>query len=243
MSGRAVACAVAFFFCSGNAVAGDPPLKPGRDPGGVAVAVLMDGFDYRIRDVADVLARDGEGVAIAWDSIDQDALPFRADGKGADAVRAAAALGGVRVIAVRVDPRQPVTVIQGIAFATSTPARIVVADVGDDEPAALGVSVAAAKNFKDHVFVVSLARPELPPGAKGVDNFVLVPRGASGSSAAEAVARVLGCGRGDLGSGEGAQRGREFRERLALSESSARPPGADAASCDDKRGPETGQQK
>ncbi|WP_439543167.1 hypothetical protein [Hyphomicrobium sp.] len=243
MTGRAVAWGMAFFFCSGNAMAGDPPLKPGRDPGGVAVAVLADGFDYRLRDVADVLARDGEGVAIAWDSVDQDALPFRADGKGADAVRAAAALGGVRVIATRVDLRQPVTVIQGIAFAASTPARIVTADVGDDEQAALGVLVAAAKNFTDHVFVVSLARTELPPGAKGVDNFVLVPRGASGSPAAEAVARVLGCGRGELGGGDGAQRGREFRKRLGQWESLARQPGADAASCDHKRGPDAGQQK
>jgi hypothetical protein len=74
--------------CSGSALADDPPLKPGRDPGGVAVAVLADGFDYRLPDVAHVLARDGEGVAIAWDSVGRDPLPFLAEGKGANAARA-----------------------------------------------------------------------------------------------------------------------------------------------------------
>ncbi len=95
--------------------------------------------------------------------------------------------------------------IQGIAFAASTPARIVIADVKDDELTALGVLVAAAKNFADHVFVVSVAREDLAPGAKDVDNLVLVTRGPSSAAAADAVARVLGCGRGDLVGGDGAE--------------------------------------
>lgn len=242
MSGRAVVWVMAFFFCSGNAMAGDPPLKPGRDPGGVAVAVLADGFDYRLRDIADVVARDGEGVAIAWDSVDRDPLPFLADGKGTQAVRAATALGGVRVIAIRVDARDAASVGQGIAFAASTPARFVVADLSDNE-SAFGVAVAAAKKFTDVVFVASGAMDTVIPEAKDLANLVLVARSGSDVAAADAVARVLGCGHGELGGGDGAQRGSEFRERLAQWESLARQRGADAASCDHKRGPEAGQQK
>ena len=231
-----LACA-GVLVCGAKALAGDPRLKPGRDPGGVAVAVLADGFDYRLPEVAGVLARDGEGVAIAWDSIGRDPLPFLADGKGANAARAVTALGGVRVIAIRVDARDPASVGQGIAFAANTPARIVVVDLSDHELAAVGVLEAAAKKFTDLVFVASPARDAVGPDADGPQNLVRVARGASAVAAADAVAAVLGCGRGALAGGDGAQRGADFRKRFGWE---AKP---DAASCDPKRGSESGQQK
>jgi len=250
MRGSCAAWAVAFLVgsgsalvCSGSALADDPPLKPGRDPGGVAVAVLADGFDYRQPDVAHVLARDGEGVAIAWDSVGRDPLPFLAEGIGTQAARTAAAHGGVRVIAIRVDARDPASVGQGIAFAAGTPARIVVADLSDNELAAVGVLEAAANKFRNLVFVASPARDAAASQADDLANLVLVARGVSPVSAADAVATVLGCGRGDLVGGDGAQRGAEFRERLAQWEGLGQPRGADAGSCNPKPDPEAGQQK
>jgi hypothetical protein len=239
---RAWAVAALVFSCcalagSGSASADDPLLKPGRDPGGVAVAVLADGFDYRQPDIAEVLARDGEGVAIAWDSVDRDALPFLAEGKGASAARALAARGGgVRVIAIRVDARDPASVGQGIAFAVSTPAKIVVFDLPDDALAAVAVLDAAARKFPDFLFVVSPERTASGPHAEDPPNLVRVARGASAVAAAGAVSNVLGCGRGDLVGGDGAQRAAEFRERFA------RRSAARDAPCDPKRGSESGQQ-
>src|SRR5215467_9057175 len=51
-----------------------PPVPPGRDPGGVAVALI--GIDYTLPAVARRLARDGEGELIGWDLQDQDRKPF-----------------------------------------------------------------------------------------------------------------------------------------------------------------------
>jgi hypothetical protein len=39
-----------------------PPLPPGRDPGGQAVALISTGIDYTRLDIAARLARDGEGA-------------------------------------------------------------------------------------------------------------------------------------------------------------------------------------
>lgn len=54
---------IALALGSANAFPGaagdDPRLAPGRDPGGTAVAILADGFDYTKPELAAVLARDG----------------------------------------------------------------------------------------------------------------------------------------------------------------------------------------
>src|SRR5215813_6387373 len=53
-----------------------PPVPPGRDPGGVAVALIGTGIDYTLPQVASRLARDGEGELIGWDLQDEDRRPF-----------------------------------------------------------------------------------------------------------------------------------------------------------------------
>lgn len=53
-----------------------PPVPPGRDPGGVAVALIGTGIDYTLPAVARRLARDGEGELIGWDLQDEDRKPF-----------------------------------------------------------------------------------------------------------------------------------------------------------------------
>src|SRR2546423_15285496 len=58
-----------------------PPLPPGRDPGGVAIALITTGIDYTVLEVGQRLARDGEGELIGWDLGDQDRKPVDG-GKG-----------------------------------------------------------------------------------------------------------------------------------------------------------------
>src|SRR5262249_13897079 len=66
-----------------------PKLPAGLDPGGVAIAILSTGIDYRAADIAQRLARDGEGDLIGWDLVDRDNRPFNEA-----AAETPAALGG-----------------------------------------------------------------------------------------------------------------------------------------------------
>lgn len=53
-----------------------PKVPIGRDPGGLAVALLGAGVDYLNPEMAARLARDGEGEIIAWDILDDDDRPL-----------------------------------------------------------------------------------------------------------------------------------------------------------------------
>ena len=101
-----------------------PPLPPGRDPGGVAIALLTTGIDYTLPQIAQRLARDGEGELIGFDLVDNDNRPF-----GGDATTLATNLLdstiGARLVPVRVDPRNPASLARAVAFIAQTPARIV----------------------------------------------------------------------------------------------------------------------
>jgi hypothetical protein len=112
-----------------------PPLPPGRDPGGVAVALLVTRFDYTVPEIARRLARDGEGDLIGFDLIDEDNRPFgdsRADMPahwGGDGTIVASnivdAKIGTRLVPVRVNSRDPASLARAVAFIARTPARIV----------------------------------------------------------------------------------------------------------------------
>ncbi|MCC7250595.1 hypothetical protein [Hyphomicrobium sp.] len=194
--------------------ADDPKLAPGRDPAGAAVAVIADGFDYTRADVADVLARDGEGEAIAWDAVDGDHRPFKRDGKGTDAVLAAGVHGGVRVVAVRVVLDDAGSLARGLAFAAATPARFLVVPLDAGAKAGLDVLKAAAQRFEAVLLVGSV--PKLADGDKAEDlpNLIVLDAGANGLAAAEAVARVLGCNKGALAGASGAELKTAFLARL-----------------------------
>ncbi|MCB1775745.1 MAG: hypothetical protein KDI88_19185, partial [Gammaproteobacteria bacterium] len=56
------------------------PLVPdGADPGGIAVAMLDAGVDYRLPEISTRLARDGDGNALGFDFWDLDTRPFDAN--------------------------------------------------------------------------------------------------------------------------------------------------------------------
>lgn len=207
-----------------TARAADPVLKAGRDPGGVAVALLVDGVDYREPDVAGVLARDGEGEAIAFDAVDGDHRPFLERGQGTEVLRAAVRHGGVRVVAVRVDFRDPRSVAKGIAFAAATPARIVVAAGGNGASVARDVVASAAQNFPDMLFLASASGL----ASDAHVNLVLLPADGLAVSAVEAVALVFGCTDAALAA--------SVRDRTAFLARLRRQQEAGVAGCDAARG-------
>lgn len=57
----------------------NPPVPPGNDPGGVAVAVVDTGVNYLLEAVARRLARDPSGRALGFDYWDTDDRPFDVD--------------------------------------------------------------------------------------------------------------------------------------------------------------------
>jgi hypothetical protein len=118
-----------------------PPLPPGRDPGGVAIALFTTGIDYTDPEVAGRLARDGEGELIGWDVADGDNRPFAARGSanwGGDGTLLARALGspGRRLVAVRISPADPASLARAVAFIAATPARVAVVPMWSSAKAA-----------------------------------------------------------------------------------------------------------
>src|SRR5438093_11375417 len=112
-----------------------PPVPAGRDPGGVAIALISAGIDYTLPQVAQRLARDGEGELIGWDLEDGDRKPFDLSNgstrqeSGGDGTLIASLLSGargLRLVPVRVDPGNPVSLARAIAFVAQTPARVAV---------------------------------------------------------------------------------------------------------------------
>ncbi len=225
---------------SGAAHAADPPLKSGRDPSGTAVAILADGFDYTRADIARLLARDGEGEAIAWDTVDGDHRPFANTGNGTEIVIATAARGGVRVIPIRIEEGNRASLAQAIAFAAGTPARVALAPLSNKARIEIDVLVAAAQKFSGILFVTSLPEPTADEQKKSasVPNLVLIDAEDRQHAAAENIARALGCGSGDLTGETGAEKKRAFLDRLEASTHSG---DAQPAACQSGSGKKTGQ--
>ncbi|HRN85111.1 MAG TPA: hypothetical protein PK857_09850 [Hyphomicrobium sp.] len=190
--------AAAALASSGLARADDPVLKPGLDPGGMAVAILADGFDYTNPALAKILARDGEGEAIAWDTVDEDHRPYRKDGQGTAAALTTAASGNVRIVQVRIDPKDTASLARGIAFAAQTPAKIVLAVLPASDAPSRDVVIAAARKFETILFIGSA--PALTPDDKapsdGIANLILAEAGEHGHAAAEALAAIWECASG-----------------------------------------------
>jgi hypothetical protein len=195
--------AVAAFAVAALAQEKKPPLPPGRDPGGVAIALVSTGIDYTVPEVAQRLARDGEGELIGWDLEDQDRKPFdRSKGStrpewGGDGTLIASVLSdgrGVRLVPVRVDSTDPASLARAIAFVAQTPARVVVLPMWgrmrqDWEPLRQ-----AAVRFKDVLVIVPAGKgaEAVYPAALGLDNVLAVEQGTAGVDAAGSAAGCSG---------------------------------------------------
>ncbi len=70
-----VALAALTLIVSLPALAADPKVPTGLDPGGTAIGLVTTGIDYTDPEIAARLARDGEGEAIGMDLVDGERLP------------------------------------------------------------------------------------------------------------------------------------------------------------------------
>jgi hypothetical protein len=171
-----------------------PPVPPGRDPGGIAVALIGTGIDYTLPQIAPRLARDGEGELIGWDLQDRDRRPFdQSKGTaptewGGDAtVLANLILGApvVRLVPVRVDPSDAGALAQALAFVAQTPAGVAVVAMGSPSRPHWEPFRQAAQRFKDVLVVVPAAPTEpIYPAAFGLDNVLAVSPGTARAEAA-----------------------------------------------------------
>ncbi|MCL4766962.1 MAG: hypothetical protein KJZ80_12055 [Hyphomicrobiaceae bacterium] len=173
----------------------DPRVPPGRDPGGIAVALVSTGVDYTLPQVASRLARDGEGEVIGWDFADGDALPFDTSQGRSSTGRDGTALAslvlteapGARLVPVRIGPDQPGSLARAVAFVGQTPARIVLITGGGSGREDWELFRQAAQHFRQLLVIVATdgtARP-LVTAAAGLDNVLIA--GASSSPGAELV--------------------------------------------------------
>ncbi len=144
------------------AQSGKPPVPPGRDPGGVAVAIVGGGVDYTRPDIAARLARDGEGEIIGWDFIDSDQRPFDACPAGAQPSAACPTLvarialqeaGVASLVVARASAGRLQTMAQAISMVAQTRARIVLVAPGGAELSAVFVNEAATR-FPALLFIV-----------------------------------------------------------------------------------------
>jgi hypothetical protein len=173
-----------------------PAVPPGRDPGGVAIALLSGGIDYTLPQVAGRLARDGEGELIGWDVEAKDRLPFSGDGKGTAVALALLGSGDARLVAVRVNSADPISLGRGIAFVAHTPARLAVlagSSVAQDNWEPLRQ---AAAHFKA-VLIIAPAEggaSSMPPPMLALDNVLAVrpPTAAGGEDALQQAVAAAG---------------------------------------------------
>ena len=143
---------------AGSAV--DPPVPPGRDPGGTPVAVIGRGIDYTLPHLANMLARDGEGEIIGYDFADDDRRPFEV-GDGTPVAEIVTGEGqAATLIIVRTDMSDTAAAGRAIKYAAETPAKIVLLSEPVSSRSQAELISAAAAHFTKQVFIVPVADAE-----------------------------------------------------------------------------------
>ncbi len=130
-----LACGLCAGVTAASAQSAKPRVPAGRDPGGIAIAVIGSGIDYTLSNIARRLARDGEGEFIAWDLIDGDNRPLDggrtgpgAAGHWSDTLVTMLVLTdapAARLVQARVPWFDGPATARALAFAAKTPARVV----------------------------------------------------------------------------------------------------------------------
>lgn len=175
-----LAACVTLVLATGVARAEDPPVPPGRDPGGIAVVLISTGIDYTAVDVAPHLARDGEGEIMGYDFVDDDRRPFGVGGDETAAARTILAEApAARLAPVRVSPTDPKSLGQAAVFAGQTPARIALVTVDGAGPDAWAPFRQGASRFDHVLFVLSAGDTNKDldqggPPALGPGNLIVV---------------------------------------------------------------------
>lgn len=183
-----------------DVLAQKPRIPPGRDPGGVPVAIIASGVNYTLPGIAERLARDGEGDLVGVDMEDGDNRPFDRTPSKANPAPAAAHAGihvgsgtaiasilireagrPVRLAVVRPRLGDPHTYGNAAAFAAHTGARVVVLSVTSTGPREFEIFARAAAHFQDLLFIVvagdearDLDAASLYPASLGLANILVV---------------------------------------------------------------------
>lgn len=145
--------------------AGKPVVPPGRDPGGVAVALIGTGIDYTLPHLRERLARDGEGELVGWDFVDDDRLPYEAapaheplppEPSGtALATIIATQAPEARLVPLRRAARSALSLGQAMVHAARSPARITVVPFAHPDDADWDVLRQVAGRFSSMLFIVA----------------------------------------------------------------------------------------
>jgi len=169
----------------------DPPVPAGTDPGGVTVALIDSGVNYRLPAIARALARDAGGAILGYDYWDMDPRPFDANPARSPffpqrhGTRVASVLlregGAIRLIPYRYPRPDPTRWRALIDDAAAKGARIVVMAMGSNRAEPWADFVAAVKTHPDVLFIVSagndgrdLDRRPVYPAAFNLDNMIAV---------------------------------------------------------------------
>ncbi|MEQ1669899.1 MAG: hypothetical protein ABL893_03480 [Hyphomicrobium sp.] len=137
-----------------NAAPADPPVPPGRDPGGRAIAMISAGINYTRPHIAQMLARDGEGEIIGYDFVDDDRRPFAAEGDTSIAELVIGEGQATTLIVLRAALADTVRAGRAIKYATDTQARITLVSTPPADASQSALISAAASHFSKHLFIV-----------------------------------------------------------------------------------------
>ena len=185
--------AVVVLTLAAPAVAEDAPrVPPGRDPGGVAVALIGSGLNYTRPELASRLARDGEGELVGYDFVTNDVRPFqRLSGELQSSAACSSGTGlaalmlreapDARIVPIRVDGAPAMQWGRAVAFTAETPARIAVLIASNPERADWEPFGRAAAHFAEILFIAAagmqgadLDREPRFPAALGLANVLVV---------------------------------------------------------------------
>jgi hypothetical protein len=169
----------------------NPPIPPGKDPGGVIVALFDSGINYTLPPIARRLARAPNGQALGYDFWEGDARPFDED-TGASpffARRHGTAVAGLilrefpgaRLLPYRYPRPDMRRMADMVRAAESNGAVLVSMPMGSTRKADWDAFVAAARARPDMLFVISAGNSgrdidvdPVYPAAFNFGNFLVV---------------------------------------------------------------------
>ncbi len=186
---------ILFLFALGSAPAPasqiEPELPPGKDPGGIAVAIIDSGVNYTLQSIAGRLARDENGKCLGYDFHDNDRKPFdlvpgQKPGSGRHHGTRVAGIflreaPQARLIPYRYRAHSFETFAKIVDAIAESPARIVIMSLGGYQRKDWERFRKSAKANPDILFIISAGndgrnvdeKPIYPSGFK-LDNAVVV---------------------------------------------------------------------
>jgi hypothetical protein len=143
----------------------NPPVPEGRDPGGIAVALVDSGVNYLLPEITAKLARDEEGRILGYDYWDMDAKPFDSNPTRSPffparhGTRVASVLlreaPGVRLVPYRYPRPDLARMADLVKAAAANGVRVINMSLGSNFAAQWSAFEAAARAHPEILFVIS----------------------------------------------------------------------------------------